>query len=167
MPRKGGSWRNEPVACADCAAPTLRKERCEGCSHKRQRANQDRWHRENRERSRAAVRRFKERHPDRVNKRKQVFGVTPDEFAAMLHRQGGMCDICNTTEPGGKGWNLDHDHAKSPKDRSGHRGVLCRGCNRLLGYAKDSESTLEAAIAYLKRYALGVRVKRYGASTED
>lgn len=73
---------------------------------------------------------------------------TPSE--CVPRRRGFADGILTTTTP------------NPPKDRSGHRGVLCRSCNLLLGHAKDQEQILEAAIAYLRRYAIGVRVTRYG-----
>lgn len=33
------------------------------------------------------------------------------------------------------------------------RALLCRSCNTLLGYAKDSAETLERAAEYLRRFS--------------
>lgn len=71
----------------------------------------------------------------------------------MLAAQGGACAVCWRTDPGPGGWNLDHDHARDPKDRSGHRGVLCRACNLMLGNARDDAEVLQRAIDYLRRSA--------------
>ena len=40
------------------------------------------------------------------------FQITQDQFLVMLVKQGGVCAMCGTPEPGGHGtWNVDHDHA--------------------------------------------------------
>jgi hypothetical protein len=84
------------------------------------------------------------------------YGITLDERDAMLAAQGGVCAICKSPDPGnGREWCTDHDHACCPqKSRSCGkciRGILCFGCNVMLGCAKDSESTLHNAIDYLRK----------------
>lgn len=94
----------------------------------------------------------------RQRKMMSNFGITQEQFLAMLAQQGGGCAVCTATDPGGKGsWHIDHDHACCPQ--SGRscgecvRGVLCHHCNLMLGHAKDNTETLARAIQYL-----GVRV---------
>jgi hypothetical protein len=72
---------------------------------------------------------------------------------ALLAAQGGVCAICETSDPGKHGWNLDHDHrcCPQPSGRScGHcdRGVLCVGCNMRLVAAVESP-LLQKAIDYV------------------
>jgi hypothetical protein len=43
-----------------------------------------------------------------------------------------------------RGWQIDHCH-----DSHKVRGILCRNCNLLLGYAKDSEGVLISATKYI------------------
>jgi hypothetical protein len=82
--------------------------------------------------------------------KRRVYGISPEEFAAMLAAQGGRCAICGADKPSGKGdWHLDHDHAFEKRDRRGHRGVLCAHCNVMLGMAADDPARLLAAAAYL------------------
>jgi hypothetical protein len=84
-----------------------------------------------------------------------------EDFEAMLARQGGACAACGATEPGGKGrFNVDHDHACCPGDKScGQcvRGLLCAGCNSGIGFFNDDVDRLMAAAAYLlaQRNVLG------------
>jgi hypothetical protein len=71
--------------------------------------------------------------------------------------QGG-CAICHRSEPGAKGWVVDHDHSCCPGEKSCpkcRRGVLCQWCNNALGYAQDSPEILRAAADYLES---GVRL---------
>jgi hypothetical protein len=79
-------------------------------------------------------------------------GLTAADKAAIAAEQGG-CLGCGRTEPGAKGWVLDHDHACCPGDQSCircRRGVLCQWCNSALGYARDSPDTLRRLAAYLE-----------------
>lgn len=75
--------------------------------------------------------------------------------AAVIARQGGRCPICE--EPLSASRVIDHDHARArlhghADDRACPRcvrAVLCRRCNALLGFAKDSVELLARAAAYL------------------
>ena len=81
---------------------------------------------------------------DSIRKRRKKFGITHEQFDAMLIAQSGRCAICSVplTLP-----CLDHNH-KTGK----YREILCRFCNLVLGNAKDSISVLEESIKYLKRH---------------
>lgn len=59
-----------------------------------------------------------------------------DEF----ERQSGVCAICKSKSK----LNIDHDHITGKV-----RGLLCTGCNIVLGYAKDSSEILNSAASYL------------------
>jgi hypothetical protein len=79
-------------------------------------------------------------------------GMTSAEKASLAMEQGG-CAICRRTDPGGKGWMVDHDHSCCPGERSCpkcRRGILCAWCNNMLGYALDNPATLRAAVDYLE-----------------
>lgn len=79
--------------------------------------------------------------------RQYLYGITKDEYEAMLAGQDGRCAICRTTEPKGKGgWHVDHCH-----DSGKIRGLLCHFCNFVLGNAKDNPEILRAAADYLER----------------
>lgn len=79
--------------------------------------------------------------------RLRLYGVTADEFRALLDAQSGRCAICETDDPGGKGnWHVDHCHATGAI-----RGLLCHHCNLLLGNARDEPTRLRAAADYLER----------------
>lgn len=73
--------------------------------------------------------------------RKAKYGLTDDEFKAMLEKQGGLCKICVTS----KATDVDHCHATGRV-----RGLLCRACNNALGLLKENTETLQSAIEYLK-----------------
>lgn len=78
---------------------------------------------------------------------KRDYGITLDEHEALLAKQNGKCAICRTDDPGrGKRWNVDHCHTSGEI-----RGLLCVGCNFLLGHAKDNVEVLIAAAVYLEK----------------
>jgi len=74
------------------------------------------------------------------------YGLSLEEFRAILRGQGNRCAICRATGPGGTGdWNVDHDHATGVV-----RGVLCVLCNLMLGKARDNPEILRMAAGYLE-----------------
>lgn len=80
--------------------------------------------------------------------RMRNYGVTPEQYEAMLEVQANRCAICRTDTPGGKGtWHVDHCH-----DSKAVRGLLCHHCNIMLGNAKDDPAVLRSAAAYLENH---------------
>lgn len=64
------------------------------------------------------------------SKRNRI-GFTEELFLETLKLQENKCAICRTDKPNPKNdrdWHCDHDH-KTGKAR----GILCAGCNTLLG----------------------------------
>ena len=92
---------------------------------------------------------------DRRANLKARFGLSLEDYDAMLAEQGGGCAICGTTEPGGRHdtfFPVDHDHACCPGDKSCGkclRGLLCAKCNLGLGAFDDDPDRLMSAVAYL------------------
>lgn len=74
------------------------------------------------------------------------YGLTVDEFEALLLAQEGRCAICRTDKVPRRGnWHVDHCH------ESGRiRGILCHGCNVALGHFKDNADLLRRAAEYLQ-----------------
>lgn len=81
-------------------------------------------------------------------KLKRQFGITVDEFEAMLEKQCGCCAICESELEVGKYSNrrlhIDHDHQTGVV-----RGLLCLRCNTGIGSFGDSPEILANAIDYL------------------
>jgi RNA polymerase-binding transcription factor DksA len=82
--------------------------------------------------------------------RQYLYGITSEEFDAMLASQGGGCAICGTTDwlSRGKGPHTDHDPDRGP---TAVRGILCGTCNNGLGNFGDDPARLRAAADYLER----------------
>jgi hypothetical protein len=81
--------------------------------------------------------------------RSYLYGITEDEYASMMERQGNACAICRSSEWPGKGNrpHVDHDHATGKI-----RQLLCTRCNTGLGQFDDDPSRLRAAAEYLERH---------------
>lgn len=94
----------------------------------------------------AAERRRRAEQPEafRETKLKHRYGLTQEQYRALLDGQGGICALCRDRAA----VDVDHDH-KTGKVRA----MLCRGCNVGLGLFADSPERLQAAIEYLKKAA--------------
>lgn len=83
---------------------------------------------------------------------KKQYGITIEEYEAMVAAQGGRCAICER-KPNDK-LCVDHDHKTNEV-----RGLLCRKCNLGLGGFEDDAASLLSAERYIqfyKRRALSV-----------
>jgi hypothetical protein len=68
------------------------------------------------------------------------YGITLDQYEAMLSSQGGVCAICSQSRP----LHIDHCH------KTGRvRGLLCSHCNTTLGHMQDNPDFLINATYYL------------------
>lgn len=81
-------------------------------------------------------------------KRLKLYGLSTEQFEALLAEQLHACCICRQPLRGiGTAANapcVDHCHQPGKV-----RGILCMNCNKMLGLAKDSITTLQKAISYL------------------
>ncbi|MGH8908307.1 MAG: endonuclease VII domain-containing protein [Egibacteraceae bacterium] len=119
------------------------------------RASYRAWRAANPEKARASYRAWRAANPEKArastadSQRKIKFGITRQQFSAMLDSQSGSCAICTRDKPGGRGnWHVDHDH-----DTGRIRGLLCHWCNLGLGQFRDKIELLSLAIDYLRRTA--------------
>ena len=77
----------------------------------------------------------------------RTYGITIDDKEDILAGQDYQCAICGKRLPLlGHDTHIDHNH-----DTGEIRGILCNGCNNILGNAKDSVKILEKAIEYLNK----------------
>ena len=72
-------------------------------------------------------------------------GASTERYAQLLVGQCNACAICKGPFLD-KTPHIDHCHATGQL-----RGLLCRQCNLVLGFSKDAEATLFAAVDYLRR----------------
>lgn len=108
------------------------------------------WREANREHFNAYQRRNNAR-PERKRKQRdtyyrRTFGISADEFDAILEAQGGGCAICGERPTRVASLHLDHCHETGKV-----RGICCRSCNQGLGQFRDDPALLEAAARYLRQ----------------
>lgn len=106
---------------------------------KRYRDNPDRER--NRVKTYRANNRIRARANEAAGHRRRTYGMTVEQFDALLIAQAGRCGICGecfTPNP-----CVDHDHETGEV-----RGLLCRFCNLGLGYY-ERPGFAEAAEGYL------------------
>jgi hypothetical protein len=72
------------------------------------------------------------------------YGLTPEEYEAMLAEQNGVCAICKRPPIAGNSLCVDHDHMTGRV-----RGLLCSPCNVVLGHWGDDPQIARHAAEYL------------------
>jgi hypothetical protein len=113
-----------------------------------------RWQQANAERYNAYQRDLRAR-PEQKRKirdayYRRTFGISADDFDALLAKQGGRCAICGRAPEREASLHLDHHH-----DTGVIRGILCIGCNQGIGQFQDDPELLERAAAYLRQADAG------------
>lgn len=80
------------------------------------------------------------------------YGLTIEQYKAMVEAQHGVCKICG--RPPCDRWkrlHVDHNHVTGKV-----RGLLCHHCNTALGNFGDSIELLKAAVGYLEGVQSGL-----------
>ena len=89
----------------------------------------------------------------REDQRKSVlkhrYGMSVEDYDALLKEQNSGCAICGNPIPGrnNKHFAIDHNHKTNKV-----RGLLCYKCNSGIGYFKENIDFLQKAIDYLKKH---------------
>jgi hypothetical protein len=132
--------------CGDAFLPTARQLRksdfeCLPCRRKTFR----RW---NKSRSPVDWKKYASKTKKELRARRlRDYGLTEEDYLAMLEAQGRKCAICGDEHSDGEtSMPVDHCH-----DSGRVRGLLCRNCNVGLGMFKDSIDRLTAAANYLSK----------------
>lgn len=110
--------------------------------------NVRRWQQANAERHNANQRRRRldpsRKRRERDGHLRRKFGISIEQYEAMLEAQGGRCAICRREPHPTISLHVDHDHER------GHlRGLICFDCNAGLGKFRDRRRLLAAAMRYL------------------
>lgn len=89
-------------------------------------------------------------------KRAHYYGVSAEQYNALLAAQGGRCAVCRLDATSLRyPLSVDHDHNCCAGRKSCGkclRGLLCHVCNRALGLMRDSADRLRCAADYLDGY---------------
>ena len=105
------------------------------------------WVENNRARHNEGGKAWKKNNPSAMKKyRLRKYGLTVEQYDAMLASQDNRCAICSTATPAKHGsWCIDHDHKTNKA-----RGLLCVKCNAGLGNFDENTGFLLAAERYLQ-----------------
>jgi hypothetical protein len=111
------------------------------------------WARAHPEESRRLVITWNKAHPGYASSqaRRRNYGMTQEEYDAMLEKQHGKCACCGRSNSGSANSRayaplfVDHDH-KTGKVR----GLLCHQCNIALGMLGDSEERIRQLLDYVR-----------------
>lgn len=112
------------------------------------RASCRQWRESDPERARVKGRETYNRNRERIRDRqvgvrlKSRYGITLEDYEALLAKQNGVCAICEQPCKTGERLSVDHNHATGVV-----RGLLCRGCNFRLGQIE--KPGLEKFLEYL------------------
>lgn len=79
------------------------------------------------------------------NALQKIYGITLEEYNGLLESQDGGCAICGR-KPTGKALHVDHNHKNGDV-----RGLVCWGCNGMLGKLRDNPDTAEKMAKYLRQ----------------
>ena len=82
----------------------------------------------------------------RAARLRRLYGMTQEEYNALLVAQGGKCAVCqrSPTDAGVVLLDVDHDHGSGAV-----RGLLCGPCNRSLGLLQESSDVINNLAAYV------------------
>ena len=115
----------------------------------------------------ARVKRWQQANPDRVNATQRArrskpeaklreraghlmrkYGMTIEQYDAMLEGQGGGCFICGRPPRENISLHVDHDHSTGRV-----RGILCFCCNNALADFQEDPELLKKAAGYVSWHA--------------
>ena len=108
-------------------------------------------------------RRYRQKDPDKIRAKyrrwdlKTSYGITPQEYDAMLEAQGGVCAICGAAPMSERAYRrrlaVDHDH-----ETGRVRRLLCGTCNRALGLFEENPDWLRQAVHYVEEVVRNARL---------
>jgi Autographiviridae endonuclease VII len=135
------SYQGEKCYRADCKA-------CNAAAARKRREDPSK-----REREKASLQKWRKNNPEKVKaqRRKRNYGITQEQFDALIASQQNACAICRVGFSQSKinCPHVDHNHFTGKV-----RGLLCHNCNALLGHSKEDQNRLSAAIEYLQRFSV-------------
>lgn len=133
--------------CIPCNLAASKRRNAANPMPNRERAR--RWQRENPERREKYQQLYRasgrKAISDRRSYLKRSFGMTLEQYDAMLSAQGGGCAICGRPPSARISLHVDHDH-----DTGRIRALLCFPCNNALGLLQESEGVVLKMLGYLQ-----------------
>ncbi len=91
-------------------------------------------------------RKYRKAKPERfaIYEIRKRYKVSLEEAAILLAQRKKGCEICNSETAG----VIDHSHETGKV-----RGILCNGCNKVLGHAFENPAILRALADYLEKHS--------------
>ncbi len=141
--------------CSNCEQPLDSSHRsyCRKCAAE----YAQRWRNENPGKQVLANRKYQQNNPEafRASKKKwrlkSIYGLSLEEFNAMLEAQAGGCAACSVPlvefSKARDGLVVDHNHETGEV-----RGLLCNTCNMALGLLGDDPSRIAALGRYCQQF---------------
>ncbi len=77
------------------------------------------------------------------------FNITLKDKEVMIQNQSNTCLICKQQFKASHSTHVDHNHITGKV-----RGILCSGCNMLIGFMETNPKRLEEAFNYLLQCSL-------------
>jgi len=137
---RAGHWSPRYVSTGRCVACTAQDSTTTNA-----RARQKAQYRRNSDLKTKSSRDWKAKNPRRVLAyRIKQYGLTLEQYDAIVATQDGKCPICLEDLMGGRYQTVDHCH-----ETGRVRGVLCSRCNSALGLLRDRADAATRAAAYL------------------
>jgi hypothetical protein len=108
------------------------------------------WREKYPEKVKETEKKYREKYPEKIKIKQRVsalkrnYGITLEEYNTILISQNGKCAICQ--EEKDETLAVDHNH-----ETGFVRGLLCRHCNHVVGFAKDNITILNRTISYLEK----------------
>lgn len=122
------------------------------------------WRAENKDHVRVYLRDYKDSNRRRERERHLFarYGITMDDYEAILSAQGGKCSLCSTPAESSarKRLFVDHCHGTGRV-----RGLLCDDCNKSLGVIEKYRDKLTAMLDYADNAEAG-RIVRAAAECD-
>ena len=121
--------------------------RCSGCANDSSKL----WGKTNPEKRRAINEVWRAANPARVKaneanwRYRRLYGISKEQKETLVQQQSGRCACCGETLITAC---VDHCHVGGDV-----RGVLCRHCNSMLGYAQDNPLRLARGMDYLRKHS--------------
>jgi hypothetical protein len=104
-----------------------------------------------------------ERIKNSYQNKKSLYGITREQFDALVVLQGTACGSCGDDATGSE-HTLHVDHCHNTQEI---RGLLCSGCNTAAGWLDDDPVKAEKLADYLRSKGTGIFTELKTRSIED
>lgn len=82
-----------------------------------------------------------------IHRLRKEYNLTLEDKRNIWKKQNGKCLICKKRLTESRDCHVDHCHVTGKI-----RGLLCRRCNLILGYANDDPVILQSATDYMEEH---------------